>query len=183
MKSLSSWTLERIKEDITLSWLEEKRYEWIPMLEASLHSLFEAKTTLIFGDQKRDWLIDYAIQKLNRSTFERPLLPILRLDAIFRYIDTIDSSQKEDLLDDMLSLLFPNGYNYFYIGSGRDKRSSLAKSKENSMMWLIDERKSGTLYLSSSDSELDRKLMQLILLYDKSIDAGLEGAFEFDGGV
>ena len=73
----------------------------------------------------------------------------------------------------MLSLAFPNGYLFFYIGKSLDRYANLAKSDEDSYMWLFDEQAQNSFYLSSSDGALDIKLLSLFRLFDKSIDAAL----------
>ncbi len=183
MQDFSSWTLRKIREDNQLGWMEEKRFEWLPIVSASLERLIDAQTTLIITDRDREWLASYMIKQLNRASFDRPLLPIITLDAIFPHIDTLNSSQKIALLNDMLTLLFPNGYNFFYIGMGSDLRADIAKDQSNSLLWLLDERNSRALYLSSKDRFLDTKLVQLVRLYDESINAALFGEVDLQGAL
>ena len=75
------------------------------------------------------------------------------------------------VLEDMLSLSFPAGYTFFYIGKGNDPRAQIAKRKDDSFSWLLDERSQNSFYLDSKDENLDIKLIQLITLFDKSIDS------------
>jgi hypothetical protein len=68
-------------------------------------------------------------------------------------------------------LSFPAGYTFFYIGKGSDARSQIAKRKENSFIWLLDEKVQNSFYLDSKEDNLDIRLIQLMRLFDKSIDA------------
>jgi hypothetical protein len=184
MISFSSWTLDTIRAGgQSMGWIEEKRFEWVPIVAASIERLMEAKTFLLIVDEDRKWFGDYVLKRLNKATFDRPLLPIITLDSVFPHVDSIDSSEKMELLDDMLSLSFINGYTYFYIGNGSDTRAKIAKNKSDSLMWLIDERAQDSFYLNGKDENLDIKLIQLITLFDKSIDAILFGEVDTQGAL
>jgi hypothetical protein len=184
MISFSSWTLDTIRSGgQSMGWIEEKRFEWVPIVASSIEKLMEAQTFLLITDDDRGWFGDYILKRLNKSSFDRPLLPIIKLDSLYPHIDSIDNEEKLSLLDDMLSLSFPNGYTYFYIGLGSDSKAKIAKSKSDSLMWLLDERAQDSFYLSSKDEELDIKLIQLITLFDKSIDAILFGEVDTQGSL
>ena len=100
-------------------------------------------------------------------------LPFFSLRSLYPAFDSIETNEQKQLLKDMLSLAFPNGYIFFYIGKSIDKRANLAKTDENSYMWLFDEQAQNSFTLSSSDENLDIKLLNLYKLFDKSIDAVL----------
>ena len=174
MQSLSSFTLDLIREyGANLSWMEERRFDWIGVLSPMLHRVVDAKTILVITDKDRGWLNNYIITTLNRSFLDRPLLPVLSLETIFPKLDSVRENEHFELLEDMLDLSFPNGYTFFYIGDGRDSRAILPKRDKNSFMWLLDEKSSNGFYLSSKDEFLDQKLLGLVRLLDKSIDAAL----------
>ena len=182
MISFSSWTLDTIREGgQSMGWIEEKRFEWVPIVASSIEKLTEAQTFLLVTDDDRAWFGEYVLKRLNKASFDRPLLPIITLDSVYPHIDSVDSAEKLALLDDMLSLSFPNGYTYFYVGRGSDSRAKIAKSKSDSLMWLLDERAQDSFYLNSKDENLDIKLIQLITLFDKSIDAILFGEVDTQG--
>ena len=183
MHSFSSWTLEHIREGNAMGWMEEKRFEWVPLVASSINRLINAQTLLLITDHDREWFGEYVLKRLNKATFDRPLLPILSLASIFPHVDSIKDSEQMDLLDDMLSLSFPNGYTYFYIGKGNHPRAKIAKSRDDSLKWLFDERAQNSFYMSASDGELDIKLIQLIALFDKSIDAILFGEVDSEGAL
>jgi len=174
METLSSFTLDLIREyGANLSWMEERRFDWVGILNPMLKRVVDAKTVLVITDKDRNWLNQYIITTLNRSFLERPLLPVLSLETIFPKLDSVKENEHFELLEDMLNLSFPNGYTFFYIGDGSDSRANLPKRDENSFMWLLDEKNTNAFYLSSKDEFLDQKLLSLVRLLDKSIDAAL----------
>ena len=101
------------------------------------------------------------------------MLPFFSLKALYPSFENIVSKEEVSLLLDMLSLAFPNGYVFFYVGKSADKSSQIAKGKDDSYMWLFDEQAQNSFYLSSSDGALDIKLLSLFRLFDKSVDAAL----------
>jgi len=174
MKTLSSYTLEIIREyGSNLSWMEERRFDWVSLLGSFLARIVDAKTVLVATDKERDWLNQYIVTKLNASFLKRPLLPVISLERVLPNIDMVNKSEEFELVEDMLELSFPNGYTFFYIGFGDDKRATLAKRDPNSFMWLLDEKNQNGFYLSSKDEFLDIKLISLVRLLDKSIDGAL----------
>lgn len=184
MITFSAWTLEQIrKSDSSFAWMEEKRFEWVPLVATAINRLINAKTFLIITDHDREWLGEYMLKRFNKSTFDRPLLPILTFSSIFPHVDSIKDAEQIAILEDMLSLSFPNGYAYFYIGKGTHPRAKIAKSKDDSLMWLFNERAQNSFYLNEDDSELDVKLVQLISLFDKSIDAILFSEVDSEGSL
>ena len=101
------------------------------------------------------------------------MLPFFSLKALYPSFEAISSKEEAALLLDMLSLAFPNGYVFFYIGKSAEKSSQIAKGKDDSYMWLFDEQAQNSFYLSSSDEMLDIKLLSLYKLFDKSVDVAL----------
>ena len=100
-------------------------------------------------------------------------MPFFSLRSLYPSLDEIETNEQKQLLKDMLSLAFPNGYLFFYIGKSLDKYANLAKSDEDSYMWLFDEQAQNSFTLSSSDENLDIKLISLCKIFDKSIDVAL----------
>ena len=94
--------------------------------------------------------------------------------------EMIRRHRKEEisLLDDMLSISFPNGFVYFYIGKSSSKLCAIAKNRASSYMWLFDEQAENSFYLSSTDENLDFKLLSMFRLFDRTIDAVLFGQVE-----
>ncbi len=175
-KDFSVWTLEQIRaKGASMNWMEERRFDWVPIAAAAIERLINTQTMLLITDREREWFARYTLSRLNKINTDRPLLPIMSLGTIFPYIDKVNDNEQLELLDDMLSLAFPNDYFFFYIGKGNDLRSQIAKSKSNSLLWLFDEMMQNSFTFRSDDEELDIKLIQLLMLFDKSIDAILFG--------
>lgn len=173
MKHFVEWSNATIIKDGLNAFMQDFNVEWIALLGSRLKYLLDGRTFVIITDEERSWFESYIIKKINRSGV-RPLLPFVSLRAIYPYIDEINSNEQILLLEDMLSLTFPNGYVYFYIGKNIDKRSNIAKNSDDSYMWLLDEQThNNSISLSSNDENLDIKLIQLFKLFDKSIDAVL----------
>jgi len=184
MESFSAWTLEHIRKGgSSMSWMEEKRFEWVPLVASAINKLINAQTFLIITDDEREWFGEYILMRLNKSSFDRPLLPILSLKSIFPHIDTIKDAEQMALLEDMLTLSFPNGYTFFYIGKGSHPRAKIAQRKDDSLKWLFNKLAPNSFYISAEDSELDIKLIQLIALLDKSIDAILFSEVDSEGAL
>mgnify|MGYP000477838676 FL=1 len=156
-----------------MSWMEERRVEWTPLLASRLKFLLEGRAFITVSDEERKWFEIYLLRKMNSSKSIRPFLPFFSLRSLYPAFDSIETNEQKQLLKDMLSLAFPNGYIFFYIGKSIDKRANLAKTDENSYMWLFDEQAQNSFTLSSSDENLDIKLISLCKLFDKSIDAAL----------
>ena len=156
-----------------MSWMEERRVEWTPLLASRLKFLLEGRAFITVSDEERKWFEIYLLRKMNSSKSIRPFLPFFSLRSLYPAFDSIETNEQKQLLKDMLSLAFPNGYIFFYIGKSIDKRANLAKTDENSYMWLFDEQAQNSFTLSSSDENLDIKLLNLYKLFDKSIDAVL----------
>ncbi len=171
-KDFSTWTLEQIRaKGSSMSWMEERRFDWVPLVAVAIERLVNARTLLVVTDREREWFARYTLSKLNKFDTQRPLLPIISLGTVFPYMDKISDSEQLEILENMLSLAFPNDYMFFYIGKGSDPRAQIAKSKQDSLMWLFDETAQNSFTLNSKDEELDIKLIQLLTLFDKSIDA------------
>ncbi len=174
MKTLSSLNLDLIREyGSNLGWMEERRFDWVSLLGRFLQRVVDAKTILVATDSDREWLNKYITTTLNRSFLDRPLLPVISLETVFPNLNNVQDNEQFELLEDMLELSFPNGYTFFYVGRGDDKRAALAKRDQNSFMWLLDEKNQNGFYLKEKDEFLDQKFLSLVRLLDKSIDATL----------
>ena len=184
MKNFSTWTLETIRKDTSrMSWMEERRFEWIPLAANAIHKLIDGHTFLLVTDREREWFARYTLSNLNKPTNNRPFLPIVSLGTVFPYLDTVRDRDSFDMLEDMLSLSFPNGYTFFYIGKSTDARAQIAKRRSDSFLWIMDEHLQNSFRLDSQDEILDIKLIQLLRLFDKSIDAILFAEVDTDSVV
>jgi hypothetical protein len=174
MQELLKWTLATIRKDGSMmSWMEEKRFEWTPLLHLMLQNLLAGQTIIIITDDDREWFGKYALKKLNAEGKNRPLLPFVSIKTFFPNIRQLKSKDDIELLENMLSQSFSDGYMFFYIGKSTDIKIQLAKRHDDSFMWILDEHLQNSFYLSSRDDLLDIKLIQLFRLLDKSIDAVL----------
>ena len=124
--------------------------------------------------------ISKKIDTLKNSKFLKEALENIKQDGnkftYTEYLGEVTSDEFDIIVDkllDMLSLAFPNGYVFFYIGKSAEKSSQIAKGKDDSYMWLFDEQAQNSFYLSSSDEMLDIKLLSLYKLFDKSVDVAL----------
>jgi hypothetical protein len=174
MKDLLKWTLKSIRKDGSMmSWMEEKRFEWVPLVSSMLQNLLDGQTIIIITDNDREWFGDYALKKLNESDNNRPMLPFISIKTFFPNIHQLKTKEDIELLEDMLAQSFSNGYTFFYIGKSSDMKMQLAKRHNDSFLWVLDEHLQNSFYLSSGDDLLDIKLIQLFRLLDKSINAAL----------
>lgn len=151
-----------------MNWLEQRKYELAPLFKSRLNYLLSGKTFVLMTDDKRSWFEDYFLKNIN-SNQSRPLLPFVSMKSLG--VDYKNLNSDVDSLNDLLDIVFPNGYIYFYIGSNGGKMANIAKSKDDSFIWLFDEQLSNSLYLSSNDKEVDIKLLTLFMLFDACVDA------------
>ena len=162
--NLSNWTLDAIRssdfDGITMKWLEERRSEWVGLLGLRLRYFLNGASFVLI---------------INKANLARPFLPFISLHSLYPRINEINIKDELALLQDMLSISFPNGYMYFYVGKGSSKLSLIAKSSNNSYMWLFDEQAQNSFYLNSQDNFLDIKLLSLFKLFDKSLNEILLG--------
>ena len=69
MQQLLKWTLETIRKDGSMmSWMEEKRFEWVPLVSSMLHNLLAGQTIIIITDFDREWFGEYALTKINEKS-------------------------------------------------------------------------------------------------------------------
>ncbi len=176
---LIKWSLDAIRSSSKeLSWMEERRLEWAPLLASRLRYLIDGAPFIVICDEDRDWFESYLLRSINRKGSHRPILPFISLKSLYPRLNDINSKEEISLLDDMLSISFPNGFVYFYIGKSSSKLCAIAKNRTSSYMWLFDEQAENSFYLSSTDENLDFKLLSMFRLFDRTIDAVLFGQVE-----
>jgi hypothetical protein len=175
------WILNAIRYDETImSWMEERRYEWIPLAYAALEKLIGGSTVIVVTDKEREWFGKYIAYNINKPLKNRPLIPCFLLQDIMPYLNEIKKDEDVELLYDMLSISFKDDYFFWYIGRSNDSKAIIAKRKEDSFLWVMDEEIQNSFYLKSFDELLDLKLFQLFRLFDKSLDAVLFGEIEIE---
>jgi hypothetical protein len=172
----AQWSLDAIREEGgSLSWLEEYRFEWSKTTAFALEQILNGKTIILITDEKRKWFEHYILSSINSISLERPLIPIISIESIYPHYNNISGGEMIDILDDMIGLSYKNDYFFWYIGKGDDKRSDLAKRKDESYFWLFDEDFNNAFTLKSYDTVLDIKLLQLYRLFDASLSATMFG--------
>jgi len=166
------WTLDHIRKDGSMmSWMEEKRFEWVPLNVSMLKNLMAGHTIVVVTDDEREWFCDYMLRDINRLSKNRPLLPFVSLKSFYPNLKTIKTKEDIELLENMLYQTFSNGFTYFYIGKNSNIKMQIAKRRDDSFIWVMDEQLQNSFFLSSGDENLDIKLIQLYKLLDKSINA------------
>ncbi len=172
MSEFIKFTLDCIRnEGQKLAWMEERRLEWAPLLASRLNMLLSGKTIVLISDDERLWFETYFLQNINKKGSSRPLLPIVSLRAIT--LNLAENSEEIYLLNDMLELSFASGFFYFYIGKPNSKAAQIAKSREDSYFWLLDEQLPNSFTLRQNDDMLDFKLLSLFTLFSRSVDGVL----------
>ena len=176
MSDFAQWSLDAIREEGgSLSWLEEYRFEWSKTTAYALEQILNGKTIILITDEKRKWFEEYILTSINNIKLERPLVPIISIDSIYPHYNNISGGEMIDMLDDMIALSYKNDYFFWYIGKGDDKRSDIAKRKDESYFWIFDEDFNNAFTLQSYDPVLDIKLLQLYRLFDASLSATMFG--------
>lgn len=181
MNVLEQWILEQIREDNPfMGWLEERRFDFIPLVQNSIEQIIKGATIVLITDHDRRWFSSYILQKLNDPSQNRPMLPIVCLESIYPHYSHVNSTESLEMIEDMLSLSYGKNYFFWYIGKGADKKADLAKRNERSMMWVMDEEVQNSFQLDSFDKILDLKLLHLYRLFDKAISGALFGDYEIN---
>ena len=177
LPDFAQWSLDTIREEGgSLSWLEEMRFDWTTTTSQALEQILAGKTIILITDEKRKWLEKYILGALNSAdSLERPLLPIVSIDSIYRHYNSVNGGEMIDLVDDMISLSYKENYFFWYIGKGDDKRSDIAKRRDSSYFWIFDEEFHNAFTLKSYDQMLDIKLLQLYRLFNQSLNAAMFG--------
>lgn len=174
MQSLSRWTIETIRKDeAMMSWLEERKFEWVPLVKNTLSHLLEGTAIVVVTDMEREWFCRYIMQNINRQSKSRPIFPFYSIEAIYPQVDLMRGEEELMLLNEMLTLSFRNGYLFWYIGKVDDSRAKIALNRDDSFLWVLDEEHHNSFGLSSVDDLLDLKLLQLFRIFDKTISAAL----------
>ena len=181
MQQFLKWTLEEIRKDgSSMSWMEEKRFEWVPLAASMLKNLMNGHTFIIITDDDREWFCHYMLKAVNSQSKHRPFLPFIALQALYPNLYQIKTKDDIELLENLLLQAFPQGYTFFYVGKNSDIKMQIAKRKDDSFMWIMDEDLQNSFYLLSEDDSLDIKLIQLFRLLDKSINAVLFAEVTFE---
>ena len=181
MQKFLKWTLESIREDgAQLSWLEELRFEFSATIAQAINQIIVGKTMVVITDNDRKWFETYILSSMNKALNERPMIPVVSIDAIYPAYDSIVGGELIEMLEDMLQLSFGDEFFFFYIGKGNDVRSDIAKRSPDSLLWLMDEEFSNSMPLHSYDELIDIKLLQLFRQFDKTLSSVLFGEVDVE---
>ncbi|SFV56712.1 DNA replication regulator family [hydrothermal vent metagenome] len=181
MADFAQWSLDAIREEgATLSWLEEDRFEWSKTTAYALSQILNGKTVILITDEKRKWLEQYILTSINSVELERPIVPIVSIDSLYPHFNNISGGEMIDLVEGMIFQAYKEDCFFWYIGKGDDKRSDIAKRKDESYFWIFDEDFNNAFTMKSYDSSLDIKLLQLFKLFNASLNATMFG--EVDAG-
>ncbi len=173
----AQWSLDTIREEGgSLSWLEEMRFDWTTTTAHAIEQILNGKTIILITDDKRKWLESYILTSINSLDLnERPLLPIISIDSLYAHYNSVSGGEMIDIVDDMISLSYKDDYFFWYIGSGEDRRSDIAKRRDSSYFWIFDEEFHNAFTMKSYDKILDIKLLQLYRLFNQSLNAAMFG--------
>ncbi|WP_241856086.1 HobA family DNA replication regulator [Sulfurimonas lithotrophica] len=172
----AQWSLDTIRnEGATFSWLEELRFEWTPATSLALEQILDGKTIVLITDAKRRWFQEYILSNINSAKLERPPIPIINIDSLYRHYNDVSGGDMIDIIEDMVNLSLKGKYFFWYIGSGDDKRADIAKRKDNSYFWIFDEDYANSFNLKSYDKHLDIKLLQVYRLFELSLNGAMFG--------
>jgi len=176
MPDFAQWSLDAIREEGgSLSWLEEDRFEWSKTTAYALNQILNGKTVILVTDVKRKWLENYILTSINSLSLERPFIPIVSIDSLYTHYNDLSGGEMIDILEDMISQSYKDDFFFWYIGKGDDKRSDIAKRKDESYFWIFDEDFNNAFTLKSYDTSLDIKLLQLFKLFNASLNATMFG--------
>ncbi|RLA68764.1 MAG: hypothetical protein DRG24_09660 [Epsilonproteobacteria bacterium] len=176
MQQFIKWTLESIRsEGAMLNWLEELRFDWTSTTAQAIKQILEGKTVILITDHKRKWFENYIVTSINQLTQERPMIPLVSLDAIYPNFDSLTGGDSIAMIEDLLELSYKGEFVFWYIGKGDDKRADIAKRCNDSYLWIMDENFHNALALRSYDPLIDIKLLQLYRQFDLTLSAMLFG--------
>ena len=176
MLDFTQWSLDAIREeDSSFNWLEEQRFDWTTTTSRALDQIINGKTIILITDEKRKWLETYILSSVNTTLQDRPLLPIISIDSMYKHYNSVSGGEMIDVVEDMISLSHKDDYFFWYIGKGDDKRADIAKRKDTSYFWIFDEEYLNAFNLKSYDKSLDIKLLQLYRIFNASLNAAMFG--------
>lgn len=117
MQDLSSWTLQALRYDASHpTWLEERKFEWIPLIKRALQKIFNGESIILITDRDREWFMNYVISSINKTN-NRPYVPIISIQTLFPQLDKTHKDETEiSLINDYLDNVFSQKYFFWYVG-------------------------------------------------------------------
>ncbi|MDD6056396.1 MAG: HobA family DNA replication regulator [Helicobacter sp.] len=176
MQDLSSWMIHTLRHDASHpTWLEERKFEWIPLLKRALQKIFSGESAILVTDKDREWFMNYVVNAIN-ATNNRPYVPIISINALFPQIDKVYKDETRiSLLCDYLDNAFSNKYFFWYIGSNDAMRAKLVLGREDCFLWMFDTNLQNSFTLQSIDPLVDIKLMQMYRIFNLTLEAAMFG--------
>ncbi len=176
MQDLSNWTLQALRNDASHpTWLEERKFEWIPLVKRALQRIFNGESMILVTDHHRSWFMDYVISSINRTN-NRPYVPILSINALFPNLDKAHKDETEiSLINDLLDNMFSQKYFFWYVGRNDTAQAKLALSHEDCFLWIFDTHLQNSFTLQSTDSLVDIRLMQMYRIFNLTLEATMFG--------
>lgn len=181
MQDIVSWTTQTLRRDESrLTWLEERKFEWIPLIKRVLQRIFNGESLILVTDKDREWFSNYVIFSINKSS-NRPYVPILGINVLFPQVDRNCKDEIEiSLINDYLDNIFSQGYFFWYVGKNDALRAKLALSREDCFLWMFDTELQNSFTLQSVDSLVDIKLMQMYRIFNLTIEAAMFGQISLE---
>ncbi len=181
MQALLNWTLKTIRLDGTeFSWMEELRFDWVPIVKSAVMKIAEGQTLLIITDRKREWFAKYIQENINNRDKKRPFIPVYDMRSCLGVPEGIKDNNEIEVIEDMLDISYPNGYFLWYIGdAGYNYNNMLFRNDEN-FLWLVGDHIQNSISFRESDPNLDIKLLQLYKLFDATMEAIIYGEVDPD---
>ncbi len=181
MQALLDWTLKAIRDEGTeFSWMEEMRFDWVPIARSAVMKITQGQTLLIVTDNKRRWFSRYIQDNINSREKNRPFIPIYDMKNCFSEFDQIKEKSEIEAMEDMLEISYPNGYFIWYIGNSGYNYTNYVYRNEANFLWLIGEHIQNSISFREGDPNIDIKLLQLYKLFDRTMEAILYGEVDPD---
>ena len=181
MQDIASWTIHTLRHDVSRpTWLEERKFEWIPLIKRTLQRMFNGESLILITDRDREWFIHYIINSINKNS-NRPYLPILSIHSLFPQIDKFHKDDTEmALIDDYFDNIFMRRYFFWYVGRNDAPRAKFVFNREDGFLWLFDTNLQNSFTLQSTDPLIDNKLMQMFRIFNLTIDAAMFGRISLE---
>ena len=182
MQDLSSWVLQALRRDASRpTWLEERRFEWIPLLKRALQKVFNGESLILVTDYEREWFMSYVVYSINCSN-NRPYIPVISINTLFPQIDRVLHKDEVEiaLVNDYLNNVFAHRYFFWYVGRNDAPRSKLALSQEDGFLWMFDASLQNSFTLQSTNALVDIKLMQMYRIFNLALEAVMFGNVRLD---
>jgi hypothetical protein len=175
LQEFTNWTIKTIRSDRLIGpWLEERKFEWLPLISNTLINIMEhQKAVLILTDKEFEWFESYILSNINKKSLNRPILPFYSFNGFNFNLEELKTDTDFKFIYDMLGIMFPQGYLFWYIGKSKSKRATIAKIAKQPLLWIMDEDLPDSFYLESNDESVDIRLLNMYRLFDKTINGVL----------